>query len=123
LLRGGATDAEDGAVADGDLRWQVAGEDVGTGRELVVGGLAPGSFTVSLTARDSAGQEATAQTTLNVTPLSIPAANSQPLSPVLDGLCDDDAYHSSAVVQLRPYADGSQATVQLLRTDTHLWVC
>lgn len=123
LLRGGATDAEDGAVADGDLRWQVDGEDVGTGRELVVGGLAPGSFTVSLTARDSAGQEATAQTTLNVTPLSIPAANSQPLSPVLDGLCDDDAYHSSAVVQLRPYADGSQATVQLLRTDTHLWVC
>jgi hypothetical protein len=78
---------------------------------------------VTLTARDSAAQEHTAQTSLNVTPLSIPRRNIQPISPVLDGLCDDDAYSHSATVQLKPYNDGYQATVQMVRSDIALWVC
>jgi hypothetical protein len=51
--------------------------------------------------------------------LAIPQAG----TPTLDGFCDDAAYGDGVTVQLKPYADGDQATVHLVRTDSYLWAC
>jgi hypothetical protein len=118
-LNGGARDAETGAVNEQALTWTVGGDDSGSGEEQWIAGLAPGSYDVDLTARDAAGQEATAQATLNVSRLAIPPAG----APALDGLCDDPAYAGAVAAGLRPYGDGSQATVHLLRSADYLWVC
>lgn len=120
ILSGGATDAEDGMLAGGALSWALNGNPLGTGASQRVDGLAPGPYTVALAARDSANQTRTVTTTLKVGLLAIPPGSSEP---VLDGLCDDDAYAASSVVRLAPYSNGDQAGVQLMRTNTDLWVC
>jgi hypothetical protein len=120
-LHGGATDPEDGGLADSALRWTLNGAEIGTGAQQTLEGLAPGSYTLALTARDSAGREGTTSTTLTVAPLVVPLA----VAPVLDGTCDDAAYASAARIPLAPYTDGSngQAFVQLVRTGEALYAC
>ncbi|MFN8474922.1 MAG: hypothetical protein U0822_22230 [Anaerolineae bacterium] len=119
VLRGAASDAEDGGEPADRLSWAVDGAGVGAGPQTEVAGLAPGAHTLTFTARDANGQTSTAQETLNVDWLRIPAG--QP--PTLDGGCDDAAYAAGVTVPLVPYSDGSQAVVHLLHTDTDLWVC
>ena len=119
LLRGDAIDEEDGGLSGDSLSWTVDGMANGTGEEQSVSGLAPGSYDVVLTAEDSVGATGTAQTTLQILPLAIPQAG----TPTLDGFCDDAAYGDGVTVQLKPYADGDQATVHLVRTDSYLWAC
>ena len=119
LLRGGAMDAEDGALTGGALAWTVGGQAQGTGREVVAGGLGPGAHTATLTAQDSGGNMNVAQATFFVQFLRIP----QDSAPQLDGFCDDAAYLDAPQLQLAPYESGGQATVRLLRTGDHLWAC
>ncbi len=119
LLQGAASDAEDGGLSGASLSWALDGEPLGTGQEQAIAGLAPGSYTVTLTARDSAGREQTASTTLTIEALHIPLGS----APTLDGECSDDAYATATQVQIAPYEDGVQPTVQFLRTAGQLWAC
>ncbi len=119
IVRGGATDPEDGGLRGDALTWSVDGRDAGTGTELTLAGLAPGDYEVTLTARDSRGNTASDRQTLTILPLDIP----QTAAPVLDGACDDSVYGEGASVSLKPYADGTQATAYLVRANEYLWVC
>lgn len=118
-LHGGATDAEDGGLSDSALEWKINSSSVGTGTEQLVAGLAPGLYTVTLTAQDSIAQRQTATRTMNIGILTIPQSS----EPTLDGYCDDPAYANAAQLPLSPYADGGQSTAYLIRTETDLWVC
>ena len=118
VLQGSATDAEDGGLVGASLRWALDGADIGSGQTQTIEGLAPGSYTLTLTARDAAGKEATATQTLTVAPLAIPKA-----APTFDGDCNDAAYVGAARLSLAPYADGTQAVVSLVRTDDALYAC
>lgn len=118
-LKGAATDAEDGGLGGDALQWALTGETVGTGEQALIYGLASGDYEVALTARDSTAQTATAQTRFEILPLGIPQGS----DPLLDGFCDDAPYADGAQVPLRPYDDGSQATVRLVRDSRYLWAC
>jgi hypothetical protein len=119
VLQGSAMDVEDGSLSGAALRWAVDGIAAGTGQTSVVAGLAPGEHTVTLTARDSAGKETTISHTFMVETLAIPQGN----APTLDGECDDETYAGGVRLPLVPYADGTQAHVQIIRSDTQLWAC
>ena len=118
-LRGGATDAEDGGLSGNALVWAVDGNGAGSGEDVAVAGLAPGTHTVVLTATDTTGGFAAETATFQVATLGIPASS----APVLDGFCEDSAYTSGLLLPLAPYPNGEQANVSLLRTATHLWAC
>jgi len=66
VLRGSATDLEDGSIPEGDLTWSsdVQGE-LGKGYEVAINTLTPGSHTLTLTAVDSQGVDGSAS--VNVT--------------------------------------------------------
>ncbi len=119
ILQGAATDVEDGGLQDGALSWTLNGQPVGTGQEVVVDGLAPGSYQAVLTATDSDGATGTAQANFQIRPLGIPLGS----APTLDGFCDDPAYAAGIQLPLAPYDDGTQAQVTLLRSSDHLWAC
>ena len=119
IVNGSATDAEDGGLSGASLRWAIDGAALGSGQSQTIEGLAPGSHTLTLTASDSAGKEATATQTFTVTPLAIPKT----AAPVFDGDCNDDAYLNAARVPLSPYSDGTQGFVVLARTDDALYAC
>jgi hypothetical protein len=123
MLRGGAGDTEDGGLSGETLSWEVTGQSTITDSEAILAGLAPGDYDVTLTAEDSDGLAATAQTTLTVSPLYVPDLLWSIDDPELDGLCDDEAYTSGSLVSLEPYFDGGQGTVHLIRTDDYLWAC
>ncbi len=119
ILRGGATDPEDGGLTDEGLAWRLDNAPAGTGDEVTVGGLAPGDHTAQLTATDSSANSAVAQRSFTVAPLSIPAGS----APQMDGFCTDEAYATATALRPQTYGDGTQGVVHLLRTDDHLWVC
>ena len=119
VLRGSATDPEDGGLSDAALAWTVDTADVGSGHEVPVDGLAPGDHAAALTATDGDANSATAQVDFNIAPLSIPSGN----APTMDGFCTDESYAGATAVRLMPYGDASLGVVHLLRTEDHLWVC
>ncbi|MBW7881305.1 MAG: IPT/TIG domain-containing protein [Caldilineaceae bacterium] len=119
LLRGSATDAEDGGLAGAALKWQVDGAGNGEGSDVAAAGLSSGAHTAALAATDSNNQTVTTTVTFNVAPLSVPLA----AAPVLDGYCDDAAYANGTSLLLKPYGNGTQANVRLLRSDAYLWAC
>ena len=119
VLTGSASDAEDGMLSGANLQWKVDGLTVGAGADVTVNGLMPGHYTASLTASDANSQATTAQETFTIAPLSIPLA----AAPNMDGVCDDPAYAEGVQLQLSPYGNGAQATVHLLRSNSHLWAC
>ncbi len=118
-LDGAAMDTEDGGLSGTSLAWTLDGGSVGGGERITLDGLAPGLHTARLTATDSAGKAASAETTFLIKPLLVPLAS----APTLDGSCDEDAYASAATVTLQPYSDGSAASALLVRTADALWVC
>lgn len=75
VLTGSARDAEDGPLDDEALKWFVNGEEVGSGDEAAVGGLAPGTYEVKLEATDSDNNKATVSVTITVANLGIPVAS------------------------------------------------
>ena len=123
LLRGGASDAEDGSIEAEKLSWRVNGNNVGTGESQIITGLGPGQHTIALTAEDSDGNMATLERTVTVRPLEIASAS----TPTLDGFCDDAGYAEGTQLQLAPYTTGSssdhQATVQMVRSGSYLYTC
>lgn len=119
VIHGSATDVEDGGLSGDSLRWMLNGIDIGSGQVQTIEGLAPGNHTITLTARDSAGKEATATQTLTIAPLAIPKT----AAPSFDGDCNDPVYAAAARVPLAPDADGTQAFVSLVRTDGALFAC
>ena len=120
VLHGGAMDAEDGDLNGVSLTWRVNGNVIGTDSDQIAEGLAPGAYTVTLAAKDSASKVATATNTLRISPLGVPAGAN---SPALDGACEDSAYADGVRLQLKPYGDGDQATALMTRTGNDLWVC
>ncbi len=119
ILQGSATDAEDGGLPVNALKWQVDGNDNGSGPDVTAPGLAPGAHTATLSATDSNSQTASVTTDFAVAPLSVPIST----TPTLDGNCDDGGYAAGTMLQLKPYGDGAQATVRLLRSNDDLWAC
>ncbi|MCB9150646.1 MAG: hypothetical protein H6641_17970 [Caldilineaceae bacterium] len=119
-LRGSGYDAEDGALTGDALRWTVDGNDMGAGTRQLAAGFAPGAYPVMLQAVDSTNQTATDQSTLNVAALAIPQNDD---SVVVDGRCTDEVYQGGKNIPLAPYADGSQASVQLVRMKNEMAVC
>jgi hypothetical protein len=120
VLSGSAMDAEDGNLNGDALQWRLDGAAVGTGEELTLTDVAPGSYPLQLRATDSAAQTRTAAGTLEVAPLGIPELAAEP---VLDGLCSDEPWAEASTVQLPPYDDGYRATVQIGHSASHLWLC
>jgi hypothetical protein len=57
LLSGRAIDPEDGVLEDASLEWFVDGSPVGTGEELALPGLPPGTYAVTLAATDTDAQQ------------------------------------------------------------------
>jgi hypothetical protein len=123
VLRGGASDVEDGSLSGDALSWEVNGELAATDSEAILAGMAPGTYTVTLTAQDSEGEESAAEAGLNVAPLYVPHLPWSVDDPVMDGLCDDHAYASGPLLPLEPYFDGGQGAVHLIRTDNYLYAC
>ena len=117
-LRGGAMDPETGGLSGSQLVWKIYGVTVGTGAEISLYGLGPGSYPLVLEATDPAANMATSSALLNVSRLQIPQAS----QPILDGLCEDTQY-SGAQITLEPYSAGARAAVKLLRTSDALWAC
>ncbi|MGL4650500.1 MAG: hypothetical protein ACRC1H_13915, partial [Caldilineaceae bacterium] len=120
-FEGMGTDAEDGALTGTKLRWRVNGAFVGSDTNLVIAGIAPGTWPVTLEARDAQNQLGSDAGTLVVSPLSIPQAGGA----TLDGLCDDANYANAAQVTLKPYGTGlaGAASVRLRHDGTNLWAC
>ncbi|MEZ4658824.1 MAG: hypothetical protein R2911_14750 [Caldilineaceae bacterium] len=119
-LSGVATDPDDGGLSGNALTWAVDGNAAGAGTDTSVPGLAPGAHIAMLTATDSVSNSATASVNFAIAPLSVPISTTLP---TLDGGCDDGAYASGQLISLKPYADGSQATVRILRSADYLWAC
>jgi hypothetical protein len=119
LLRGSATDAEDGGIEANALNWQVDSQGAGSGEDLLVAGLAPGNHTATLQASDTLSQTGSASVPFAVAPLAVPLAS----APTLDGECDDGGYAGASSVPLKAYADGTQARVQFVRSADALWAC
>jgi len=119
VLQGSATDAEDGGVPASALTWQVDGTDNGNGPDITAPGLAPGAHSAALSATDSTSQTASATVSFSIAPLSVPIST----TPTLDGLCDDLGYAAGNNLQLKPYGDGAQANVRILRSADYLWAC
>ncbi len=119
VLQGSAMDIEDGSIGDAALSWTVDGIAIGNGQTAIAAGLAPGNHTASLTARDANGLESSASVNFTIEALAIPLAT----APGLDGQCNDTVYEAGSILALQPYADGTQASVQLVRSETDLWLC
>lgn len=118
-LYGGATDAEDGLLEGDSLSWAIDATEVATGTDALIAGMAPGVYTVTLTATDSTPLSATRSAPLEIAPLSVPQAT----APTLDGFCNDAGYGPGSQIALSPYANGDQATLHLQRTAGALWAC
>ncbi len=72
LLRGSATDVEDGPMQGNALRWLVDGREIGRGEAISAFSLADGWHLITLEATDSAGRKASASIHIKTGPL--PAA-------------------------------------------------
>ncbi|MBA3470478.1 MAG: IPT/TIG domain-containing protein [Herpetosiphonaceae bacterium] len=119
IVSGSAMDVQDGSLSGAALSWTLDGAPIGSGAQQVLTGLAPGSYTLALTASNSSGQSATATTTVTIAPLAIP----QGAAIALDGTCDDAAYSTAPQLPLAPYPDGSQGFVRLVRSGDALYAC
>lgn len=118
-VSGGATDVQDGGLSGAALSWTLNGRNIGVGGQQSLAGLAPGSYTLGLTASNAGGKTATVTRTLTIAPLVIP----QGAAPQLDGTCDDDAYVTAPQLPLAPYPDGAQAFVRLVGSGDALYAC
>lgn len=122
-LRGSASDAEDSNIALAGLAWTVNGPNAftraGTGRELLLRDLAPGSYSAQLRATDSSAKIGTATEPFSVRPVSVPDAAT---APVLDGYGDDAAYLACRHPLMLRYSDGTAASVRMVAFGGSLYV-
>ncbi|MHC1766443.1 MAG: LamG-like jellyroll fold domain-containing protein [Verrucomicrobiia bacterium] len=118
-----AYDPEDGSLDGTAIHWQLTGPEdrAGTGDTFSMRGLAPGAYTLIVTAADSDGMTSSVRVTLEVRPISVPDASS---APVVDGLCADGAYDSGTVIMMRPNTGIAAPTeVRLVRFEGNVYIC
>ena len=119
ILRGRGTDAEDGNLAPEQLVWHSNRDGLlGTGRELAVQDPSPGWHTITLTATDSDGQQASISVRVNIV-----ASSYQVYLPiVLRGVVappEPVDSHQSATPSWNPYKlDSAMAPMWLALTET-----
>lgn len=124
LLHASAYDAEDGNLTAAALQWTIAGPitRTGSGEQIALSHLSPGTYQVTLTATDSEGRQSVANTRLTISPKRVfdgPA-------PTLDGQCDDAAYASELdplTLRYDATTDPSNAQVHFVHADAALYVC
>lgn len=123
VLHADAYDAEDGPLSGAALQWNVTGPlaQSGSGDQLTLFNLPPGTYTVQLTATDSNAQSATTTTTVVIAPKHIFSG----ATPTLDGLCTDAGYNNELdPITLRYTGVISTAQVHFARGgDSAVWAC
>ena len=114
-------DPEDYDLEDAQLTWQLDGpvSSSGQGRQFMFDAQKPGIYTLTLTAQDSAGKQATAAVSFSVEPKQIVEAS----APALDGHCDDDGYTSDVDEIGWKYPSEAKASARFLRSGQMLFVC
>ncbi|MBI3417100.1 MAG: hypothetical protein HY043_17550, partial [Verrucomicrobia bacterium] len=119
-LIGVAVDAEDGKLSGERIVWQIAGgtPSNGTGGEIPLANLAPGSYVATFTATDVDQMIGSATRRFEILALTVPYG----LAPELDGECSDASYENAVSVRI-PLADGSSASASVLYADGYLYVC
>ena len=118
--RGGARDPDETNLTGSALQWGLDGVAIGSGEDVQIAGLAPGSYELELSASDSKRSTVSTTVDMEIGPLTVPSMGGDPK---LDGFCDDAHWAGAARVQLKPYSDGHQATAHFLRSSDYLWVC
>lgn len=119
-LLGLGLDAEDGGVPADKLSWTISGPTAvtGSGTQLDLTHLAPGTYVATLTATDKDTQTGTATRNFEVLPVVV-AERSEP---TLDGVCADSGYSNAALITI-PMPDGQQARGWLLHAGGKFYAC
>lgn len=114
-------DPEDYDLDGAQLTWQMDGPvgGSGQGRQFLFNAQKPGTYTLTLTAKDSTGKQATDSVSFSIEPKQIADAS----TPELDGRCDDEGYASDTSGVSWEYADDSVGAARFLRAGTDLFVC
>lgn len=121
ILHGQAYDDEDGPLSDQNLFWTIAGRLAlnGTGKELLLRDLPPGTYNITLLARDSS--QAAGQAHAKV--IAEPKFIAQAQTPVLNGYSDDPGYFMDHNPLHLRYASGEIALVRAVHGADGLYVC
>lgn len=116
-LYGLALDVDEGSLGSAQVTWSLSGPSsrVYSGTQVILAGLAPGAYSMSLSAIDSDGMTATATKHFEILPMPIPDSK----APKLDGACSDAIYVNAVVVPL----DRQGAQASLLHNGNTLYVC
>lgn len=116
-LYGIAFDADEGSLDGNHLTWSLSGpsSQVYSGTQVILTGLAPGVYNMSLSAIDSDGMTGIVTKHFEILPLPVPDSN----APKLDGDCSDAIYGNAVVVPL----DGQGAQASMLHSGNALYVC
>ncbi|MCE7983313.1 MAG: hypothetical protein DYG89_19235 [Caldilinea sp. CFX5] len=119
-LLGLGLDAEDGGIPADKLSWTISGPTAasGTGTQLALTRLAPGSYTATLTATDKDNQTGAATRHFEVLPLVV----ADRTEPTLDGACADAGYTSAASVVIA-MPSGQAPRGWLLHAGGKLYAC
>ncbi|HEY3227769.1 MAG TPA: hypothetical protein VGJ87_01030 [Roseiflexaceae bacterium] len=116
-LYGLASDAEEGSLDGEALTWSLSGPSsrAYSGTQVILAGLAPGQYSMTLSAKDSDGMTGAISKHFEVLPAPVPEGN----APALDGLCSDAAYAGAVVVAL----DQAGAQASLIHSGSTLYAC
>ncbi len=121
VLHAFAHDIEDGKLEGAALQWEITGptQRSADGDQITLFNLSPGLHTVRVTAQDSEGKKAAAETKLFISPKHIFDGS----EPTLDGQCNDASY----AIDLDPiglrYSDDKVAEVHFVHANGYLYVC
>lgn len=118
-IRAFAYDAEDGSLDAAGTQWVLSGPQsrTGSGGIFSLNHLAPGAYSLSVSAMDLDGNVGVRSIPFEVLPLSAPDRS----APVLDGLATDAAYVGAPVARL--FSDLPEPSVRFVHADGALYVC
>ncbi len=116
-----ALDPDQGSLPGSSLEWEIIGREIlnFTGSKVLLDDLAPGSYTVNVSAMDDDGQTGMTTRNFDVAPLTIPEATSPP---VLDGN-KDDVYSEGSYIKVPYVSDNGYFEARLIHSDNNLYVC
>ncbi len=115
-LFGMALDADEGSLDADAMSWQLTGPTPANfvGSQITLAGLAPGAYTLTLTATDADGMTGSAARQFEVLPIPVTDAT----TPQLDGSCSDASYAQASALPL----DGD-TEARMLHASGALYVC
>jgi len=119
-VQGFGYDLEDGGLASESLQWSLSGAEVraGVGGTFSLSNLAPGSYSLTLTATDADGQTATDTVEFRIRALAVTEGD----EPALDGLCADPGYGRTEGVRIG-LANGNYGRARFVHAKGALFVC